>query len=308
MINRLKEMLVEIEMNEDYIYLLQKINAYSGFFIYKKKLLFMIANFDENKNQEIITDYLIMRTKIPIEAVSNDPSFVKGEYNMLLYNSEIDNKIELFVDLCKTYLSNHHLMSFSTFFRTMYSFFQESKEKLRTDVIGLFGELYFMKQMYKERNINLTENWLTSGRYSKYDFVIDDVNVEVKTTEKETSIFRIKHKQVFNVQNVIIVTINIEKNNNGISLEDLDNFFKQNKEFNSNLTFMMVLENEIYNYKKNEELYKTKFNVCKLNMFKNKELTTFKSIPENVSNLNYDYDFNNEPSINFILFHDMLKK
>ena len=37
----------------------------------------------KEKNQEIITDYLTMRTKVLIEAVTNDPSFVRGEYNML---------------------------------------------------------------------------------------------------------------------------------------------------------------------------------------------------------------------------------
>ena len=65
----------------------------------------------------------------------------------------------------------------------MYSFFQESQEKLRTDIVGLYGELYFIRYMH-EHNINLMKNWLTNGRYSKYDFVIDDINIEVKTTEK----------------------------------------------------------------------------------------------------------------------------
>lgn len=307
MIEKLKTSLLSNEVNENYIYLLQKINSFSGFFIYQKKLLFMINNFDERKNQEIITDYLTMRTKVPIEAVTNDPSFVRGEYNMLFYNGDIDNKVELFVDLCKTYLNNHHLMSFSTFFRTMYSFFQESQEKLRTDIVGLYGELYFIRYMH-EHNINLMKNWLTNGRYSKYDFVIDDINIEVKTTEKELPIFRIKHRQVFNDQCVIITTINIEKNNNGISLEDLHNFFKRNNEFNQNLTFMMLLENEIFNYKINDDLYKAKYNVTKMTLYDNSELTSFDFIPENITNLTYDYNFNNEKNVGLIPFLKIIKK
>ena len=71
---------------------------------------------------------------------------------------------------------------------------------------------------------------------------------------------------------------------------------------------MMLLENEIFNYKINDDLYKAKYNVTKMTLYDNSELTSFDFIPENITNLTYDYNFNNEKNVGLIPFLKIIKK
>lgn len=54
--------------------------------------------------------------------------------------------------------------------------------KKQQNLIGLMGELFLIKKTFESRNIILSDNWHITGQSTdKYDFVLDDKNIEVKT-------------------------------------------------------------------------------------------------------------------------------
>ena len=288
------------------IYLLEKISQNCGFFLFDTKLCFVTSSNNSNI-KPVSTSYLDFIPDTEISSVENDPSFEKGFYDFLVLKECNDEEIVTsFIRFCDLYGKNPSI-PFDEFISSIIDLFQLPKEQSRLDCIGLIGELLFIKVLF-DHNVDLSNYWHIKGQFSKYDFSLPCFNIEVKSSTGESTIFKIKHSQIFNNEKNIICLVTIHKTDtNGYSLLDLVKYFKETTPFSSNLRFLIALDKEL---KKeiDPDLCRTNFMLKEIYCFDTSSLQTISNIPFNISNIHYDYDFDLSESFNVKELVNLLNK
>lgn len=229
---------------DDSVYLVEKLADGVGFFIKNKKFLYLSIG-SGNKNDVIKTEYLSLFTNVFVSPISKDAQFKEGNYNILEFNRDVtDELFETFINLCRVHAENIEDVSFNDFFYALVNLFQIPPEQKYKNLIGFYGELQFIKYCV-DNGINISEAWhKNSSSYSKYDFVLKNSNIEVKTIITEEKIVKLKHNQIFNGDKNFLVVIQLEKSNAGNSLDDLLTTFKQIDQFKNNYEFWIKVEQE----------------------------------------------------------------
>ncbi len=290
----------KIRCNEDYesskLYMLEKISSKCGLFYFDEKICFLYKTETCNSMGEV-TSFLEFKPYMHILSVENDASFETGRYDVLILKEKENNELILsFVGFCRTFAADP-VLSFYDFVHSIIVLFQPSQSQGYLNCIGLFGELFFLKTCYL-KGVNLTTFWHQEGINSKYDFSLKDFNIEIKTSEKDNTIFKLKHNQLFNNEENYIGLVSIkESGNSGISLKELVDYFQKDKVFSCNLLFQIALAKEI----KKEidiELYEKKFICSDIYCFNSKDIDTINNIPFCISDLIYNYDFDLTESFN----------
>ncbi len=305
--SKIKTVLNKIQKEElNLIYLVESIDEECGFFLHENKFLFATKNKDNEKFKEINTNYLSMKTKIQIDVVTNEPTFEAGEYNLLYFNHSFeDERLELFINLCELYSETRNKISFISFFEQMQSLFQSSTEKNKKTMVGILGELHFIIKMFYFGH-DLSNSWLTTGEYSKYDFVLEDIKMEVKTTSNITPIFKIKHDQVFSNGNVYIITVLITEDNSGLSIMEVVGKIKKIKTFKENFSFMAKLNSIIFKIEDDLDAINKKYSLSEINIYDAESLHKIDNIPGNIFNVVYDYNFITEEPMEINEFSKIL--
>lgn len=291
--NIINELVKSKSFDKNTLYLIEKINDYSGF-LYSNENVYFIIKSTKERNDSISTKNLSLRTSVLINTVENSPSFKPGKYDLLIYKSgNYDYMFNSFIYICKAYVNTQSPMSFIDFFYSLLNLFEKPESKSFTNLIGAFGELYFIKYMYEHYKINIIENWHTgNSSFDKYDFVFSHFNIEVKSTIKEEMIFKIKHQQIFNYDRNYVLVINLEKNNSGLTIKDLFDYFK-NEPFSKNFNFTLKLEKE-KNKISCDKFDTEKFSFNKLTIFSVNDLVTINNVPECINNIEYNYNFSGQ--------------
>ena len=81
----------------------------------KDSYVFVEQNLQKYNADGIETEFLTLKTSIDIESIGNDPTFKKGNYNLIIFKSEeVDVDLENFFKLCQLYC-----YLFCTFFGTL---------------------------------------------------------------------------------------------------------------------------------------------------------------------------------------------
>ncbi len=291
----LKPLIDAIKNVSDYqnknLYLVSKIGEDSAFLLSEDALYFATPSVTDEADSTH-TKYLTLRTNVSINTVENSPSFKPGKYDLLKYTALENNEtMNRFAELCEAYVNSDKSLSFDEFFYSLVNLFETEKETSFTNLVGAFGELAFIKEVFEEKNKDITQNWHnTNGVTDKYDFVFEGFNLEVKTTVKESRIFLIKHKQIFNEKTNYVLVINIEQDNSGTTLDELIEFLSTSKPFSSNLRFMIKLQKE--RSKVNPQDAATKrFSIKTRTLYLNKNLETIQGIPDQIDSITYNYDF-----------------
>lgn len=297
MIDNIREKFKKLEdIDNDSLYLIESYDDISGYFIHNQKIVFIMKNIEESKEDSIDTEYLKMKTDVHIESTINLPTFKADRYNLLYYNGDIMNdEFSLFINLCEMYQSNKDKVTFRDFFMAIYSLFKDVTQSKLFDSIGLFGELSIIDIIYRNYDIDLASNWHQGGAYSKYDIVTKHKNYDVKTTIKDGNSFRIKHKQLFNDDDNYVILVKLEINEQGITLDELIKNIRIKEPFSNNFTFQVNLEKDRLKIGKGLDL-KYKFKMYQI--YDIKDLTVIDSIPDNISSLSYDYNFSGEKEYN----------
>lgn len=288
------------------LYLLEQYDESNGYFLNDNKISY-ISKSVSSKTRTLKTKYLKLITNVEIQEVEGSKSFKPGIYDILTLNIDIKeiykNTIFLtFFAMCETYFSNRSIVNIEVFFLELNDLFEGISSKNYKDSIGLFGELYFIYKMYVDYGVDITNYWQMSGAKSKYDFTLENLNIEVKTTIKNNKIFRIKHDQVFNQDNNYIVVINIENNDSGFTIDDLILVIKET-ELKNNFIFIKKIEMAKINV---DIVIKERFAMKEFNVFSNK-IEKIEVIPSNILNISYDYDFVGQRSIDNIEFSRLIK-
>lgn len=292
--------IMNIRKNLDYkntkLYLLEKTSDICGFFYFAEKICFLCKSEANNTIGEV-TEYLEYKPYIYISSVENNSSFETGRYDILmLKEKEKNDLVGMFIGFCRAFAVDP-VVSFYEFVHSIIVLFNPTKKEAYLNCIGTYGELSFIKIMY-DKGFNISSYWHKKGVYSKYDFSLEKINIEIKTSVKDNTIFKIKHNQLFNSEpNYIgLVSIN-ESGDNGTSLKELAEYFKAEKVFSDNLMFQIALANEL---KKSidKDLYDKKFICTGIYCFDTNKIDTINNIPFCVSDVNYDYDFDLTESFN----------
>lgn len=291
----MKNNLNKISMQKDILYLIEKYNKTSGLFMLNHKYVFVEQNLNKYNADGIETEFLTLKTSIDIESIGNDPTFKKGNYNLIIFKSkEVDIELENFFKLCQLYSKNNDYM-FKDFFTSLYNIFQSKKVEKSLNLLGLWGELYVMIYLNKNLNIDSSNSWHISSN-DKYDFVFNQYPLEVKTTNSKEKLLTLKHNQIFNNQEKILAGVFCENNNAGMSVHDLVKMLNKNKQIAQNINFQLKLQQELIKINQ-EDMKNIKFKLKEIKFFNSKDLPTLTNIPENILNITYQYSCENLKSV-----------
>lgn len=168
------------------IYLLKKLSKNTGFFCADGHLLYLVFNFENIAHKCLKTDYLLLNTDIQIQSFKNNQTFASGKYNVLDFlpteSGYDDNNLEAFLNLCISHTEFMEGKSFVKFFLSLSELFKSPKEQQYKNLIGLYGELSFIKYLCETTSLDLSERWHIGGSFDKYEIVLVTKNIEIKTT------------------------------------------------------------------------------------------------------------------------------
>ena len=272
----------------DIVYLLKDYNETCGIFFQNDKVMFAESTENNQKFLKVETSSLTLVTMINITSLYKNQKFQNGYYNVIIFNSDIDDEyFDVFIRLCFLYSTNTGSDLYS-FFNSLVALFQLPNDDMTRNSIGLYGELIFIREVYEKLSIDLSNSWQIDGIYSKYDFKHKNVNFEIKSTILEKNSFYIKHSQVFNSDKNFLVLIKLNKGET--KLRDLINYFIYSTPFSKNFDFQLRLHNSFIKLPR-VQLEKTYGNPY-FYIYKCSELKTILDIPDEINNVTYEYTFN----------------
>lgn len=293
--------------NDDgYLHIIEKYNNYNGFFYQGGTLVFVTEVLFDEKKTITETKYMTLKTNFKLEKISNNRTseFKEGRYNFIYFNGINEYHLtRSFINLCDYYYKNRQTIPLDTFILELSKLFTENLIEEKLDEIGLFGELYFLYYLYEKYKIDLSKGWNIKGKYSKLDFTLKNINLEVKTTTSYDNVIKLKHDQLFNSEQNYLCIIKIKENNYGMSIGELINEIKDTL-LSKNIEFILKLEKILINYSISDEKYKS----TNIYIYDSKKLVTFPYFSENIKNIVYDYDFSDISSLKMHDFVNILKK
>lgn len=286
-----KNIIKDLKAKKDILYLLEKFNNKSGLFLMNNKFVFVEENINTYNLDGIETEFLTLKTSVNIESIENDPTFKKGNYNLIIFKSEEENnEMNNFIKLCKLYSQNKSY-TFKDFFLSLYNIFQSKKADKNKNLIGLWGELYVIFYFKTNLNMEISNFWHLNTN-DKYDFILPKCSMEIKTTTTTDCLITIKHDQIFNDQNKVLAAVHCQSNNSGYSILDLIKLINKDKTVSQNIKFQLKLQQEIMKIDV-EELETKKIRIVDIKFLETNKIPTLQNIPENITNLVYQYSCEN---------------
>ena len=292
MLSSLKDSIANLP-TDGLIYLAEKLSETTGFFVSNKHLLYIVKNFDHEASQSISTEYVNLNTNVDIQAFAAGQQFRTGKYNILDFIPTEDGynsaDLESFVNLCSAHALYMNATEFVKFFYSLINIFQYPVEQEYKNLVGLFGELAVIKYVYEKSGQDISTFWHKNGSNGKYDFVLDSLNIEVKSTDAFDEEVEIKHDQIFNNDNNYLAVVILEKNNAGISANELIRKMLADPNYCNNYSFSINIEKERKRISPtdSENLF---FAVKNIAFYRAKDINPFSSLPDEVGSLSYKLD------------------
>lgn len=296
--NKLLQIINGKQFEQDKLYLIDKPSNEFGFFYQNGIIYFAKESSPSVTNHSVDTPYLDMNLSVYITSEDENSSFKSGNYDMLAFKEDLNSlEFDVFFNICKAYVSDSSDYDFAEFFNSLVELFNNSKDSSNLNLIGLIGELIFIKKMYEEYEINTANSWHLVGSKSKFDFSFPEFNIEVKTSTKSEMKFLLKHDQIFNNQKNYIAIISLIETGEGESIDSLSYYFKNKFPFSNNVKFQIAIQQELLKIHDKRDK-KRSFTLDEMNVFECSKMETIKQIPSFVSNIKYEYNFDDLESIN----------
>lgn len=281
--------------NDNHLYLLKSIDEKCGFFAMDKKLLFMVWAEGNKRIDTVKTEKLVLNTSVEILSVRNDATFKPGKYDFILFTGEKnETDFESFINICILYSNEKNKISMKDFFYSILDMFQLPKEQQFKNLIGLVGELAVLHDIYTKTGIYVGAGWHENST-DKYDISYNDSVIEVKTTTSNLYNVKIKHDQLFGKEGVILAAVRVSESNIGITLKNLIKKINAINEFKTDLMFQIKLGKELKKISPKDLEYK-KVEINDIRFYCNSDMVTIYDIPENITNIEYDYTLIDIPS------------
>lgn len=299
MLAEIKKMLSAVPKDGS-IYLLRKLSKNTGLFCSNGHLLYLVFNFENIAHRCLMTDYLLLNTDIEIQSFKNDQTFASGRYNVLDFlPTEVgydENNLESFLNLCVSHTEFMGGKSFVKFFISLSELFQKPKEQQYKNLIGVYGELSFIKYLCETTSLDLSGRWHNGGSLDKYEITLETKNVEIKTTAATDEEVTIKHMQLFNSDQNYLVVVCIEENSSGKTLNQLISSMQKDPNHYNNYNFALNVEREKKRISPVDAESK-RFSIKSIEIYDASEINPFSEIPECISNLTYKLDLIGKASI-----------
>ncbi|OGS55119.1 MAG: hypothetical protein A2Y20_04905 [Firmicutes bacterium GWF2_51_9] len=294
--SRIKSIKEDPSFEMDVLYLVEKIDDISGFFICGKNTLYMQKNIKSEKSIKYKTGLVDLVLNAKVISFSADSKFSSDIYNYIEYvGDNVSSEYNVFLKLCYLYSKNCDEIGFYDFFDSLLKIFQKESSSARNQV-GLFGELEFIKR-YHGSFKEVIDAW-HNETMSFYDFTFEEFNLEVKTTTKEFPIFRVKHNQIFDGKNTYICFINLKKDNSGNTILDIIDDLNKEDCVRENFKFQLKLESELSKLEKSERNLE-KYSCKNIHIVRNSSIDSITGVPSRVSQISYDLDITGLRTIEF---------
>lgn len=282
------------------IYLIYRISETSGFFMVRRHLVYMVVNKEFIPHQNVATEFLQLNTDIEISSIERAQQFSSGKYNMLellpVKEGYDDSVLASFVNLCMTHAEHGNEVGFVDFFYSLIELFQYPREQDYKNLIGLFGEVSFLRYVYSTTGIDLSEVWHIEGVASKYDIVTDKGNIEIKSTRSSDALITIKHNQLFNADRNFLATVMLDESPDGITLNQLLSALRCQSSGFRGYSFALNLEKEKRRISPIDAETK-RLKAIEFKVYNATAVNPFKQVPENVSNLIYQLDLTDQQEV-----------
>lgn len=279
--------------NDGTLHLVLQLSENAGIFILDGNLHYIIAKFEDCLNLNITTESIRLQSNLYLMAFDDTAtSFKEGFYNSvsldIANNPNNIGNVEGFINLCRSHIDYMEGHDLEGFFNSLISMLQLPKEQNYKNLVGLFGELSLIKYTFENLGVDISSSWHKEGSHSKLDFSCSNGNIEVKTTSKESLSFSIKHGQLFGDESKnYLVAISAESNNSGQTVEAIINELLESKEYCNSFEFAVNIEKERRRVNPND-LKNKHFIIREMRLFKASSINPFKSVPDNIENLNYE--------------------
>ena len=298
-------------LNNGKIYLLDKISDISGVFCSNGDILYLVINKEECRPLSIATEFLLMDTGVYVQSFDENRTFPDAEYNILRYKSTgiegHEDNVESFLKLCVAHTELLNGGSFEQFFYSLISLFQLPKEQSFTNLMGFFGELSVIQEIYKRTGIDISEYWHLDGSTSKCDFSLPNRNsIEVKSSSKGNKSVSIKHSQLFSLpQRICLASVHVIEDNSGRTIEELIEELRNGERICNNLHFELSLQKEFKRVSP-DEVKSKRFVARAISFFINSSINPFPIIPENITGMEYLIDLSDSEGLSQIALEEFL--
>lgn len=279
------------KFNTNKLYLLDKPCDDFGFFYQNGIVYFAQKSDDLSLEDSLSTAYLDMNLGVYISSDCENYSFETGHYDMISFKDKLDGpEFDVFYNICVSYALDSSDLSFADFFKTLIELFKKSSLGATKNLIGLLGELFFIKKIYEDYEINVADSWHLTGGNSKFDFSFENFNIEVKTSTSSDMTFLLKHNQIFNNQANYIAIVSLIDAGEGESLETLIDYFVNNDSFKNNVKFQIAINKELLKISEPKD-FKKKYLFESVYVYDCNHMDTIKNIPACISDIQYNYNF-----------------
>ena len=292
------------------IYLVHKLSDCSGFFMSQKHLVYMAYNNEGAEHQNLATEFLRLNTNIEVTAIENNQQFESGKYNVIeilpvdgVYD---DASLDSFINLCVAHTQFMGASGFVKFFYSLVNLFQFPREQRFVNLVGLFGELSFLKYVSQVMNKDFSDRWHKTGSTDKYDIALDSCNLEIKTTMSVEELVTIKHSQLFNMDRNFLVAVLVEESNGGMTLNQLIAEMQSHTKHFKSFNFALNIEKEKKRISP-VDAETRKFSFKSACIYDVNLINPFSKLPKNVSNLIYELDLTELPSVDLITLKKEIK-
>lgn len=218
---------------------------------------------------------------------------IDGKYDMLVLRNNFADTKRTFVNLCLNFYNDDADRSIIELTNDLIEMYKINSSKDSLSEQGLWGELFTIIYLSKNLNINIGSYW-HSDNLNKYDFSFNEnTKLEVKTTKKEVREHRFSHEQVYTNYDVIISSVQVRKDDNGLTVIDLYN--EVSKLFNSKYDLLIKIEKELKKLDMNNlDKYDFEYSNNNIKFYLNKNIPHFNNPePSGVHNTEYTVIFEN---------------
>lgn len=276
-------------------YLLEEITDQAGFFVVDGLPVYGVLAGRNQSTVPVRTALLELNTGIELLPIRKGEEMTVQTFDLIrMTATPVQREVDAFFTLCRDHAKGGSGLTLREFFFAASRLFRQKSAQGRRNAIGLFGELTVM-DLWSKHGVDLSGTWQKVGTESKYDFSLDEFNIEVKTTTRHDMIALIRHSQLFNEDKNILCFCRIEKSPAGTTLNELAWRLKNGNVCFTTLESRLALARELLAIEDVD--LETPYKLVGITLYECKDINPFIKVSDRVATLSYEYDLAGLPTV-----------